>query len=62
VAMLHAAEAVAPSLDVQVTALDVHGGVEIERAIATFASHQDTDGHRSPYAALAAHPNTLTKK
>jgi putative tryptophan/tyrosine transport system substrate-binding protein len=41
VAMLHAAEAVAPSLDVQVTAVDVHGGVEIERAIATFASQSD---------------------
>src|SRR5262245_52104240 len=38
VAMLHAAEAVAPSLDVQVTAVDIHGdvgGVEIERAVAT---------------------------
>src|SRR5262249_38034928 len=44
VAMLHAAEAVAPSLNVQVTAVDIHGdvvGVEIERAIATFASQPD---------------------
>jgi hypothetical protein len=41
VAMPHAAEAVAPLLDVQVTAVDVHGGVEIERAIATFASQSD---------------------
>jgi putative ABC transport system substrate-binding protein len=41
VAMLQAAQTVAPSLDVQVTAVDVHGGVEIERAIATFASQRD---------------------
>jgi putative ABC transport system substrate-binding protein len=41
VAMLHAAEAVAPSLDVQVTAVDVSGGDDIERAIATFASRPD---------------------
>src|SRR4029077_20267152 len=41
VEMLHAAEAVAPSLDVKVTAVDAHGGVEIERAIATFADHPD---------------------
>src|SRR5262245_16774503 len=41
VAMLRAAEAVAPSLGVQVTAVDVHGGVEIERAIAMFASQPD---------------------
>jgi putative tryptophan/tyrosine transport system substrate-binding protein len=41
VAMLHAAEAVAPSLDVQVTAMDVRGGVEIEAAIATFAAQPD---------------------
>src|SRR6266516_5993932 len=41
VAMLHAAEAVAPSLDVQVTAVDVSGGDDIERAIATFASQPD---------------------
>jgi putative ABC transport system substrate-binding protein len=41
VAMLQAAQAVAPALDVQVTAVDVHGGDEIERAIATFASQPD---------------------
>jgi putative tryptophan/tyrosine transport system substrate-binding protein len=41
VAMLHAAEAVAPSLNVQVTAVDLRGGVEIEPAIATFASQPD---------------------
>jgi putative ABC transport system substrate-binding protein len=39
-ALLQAAEAVAPSLGVQVTALDVRE-VEIERAIATFASQPD---------------------
>ena len=41
VAMLRAVEAVAPSLGVQVTGVDVLGGVEIERAIATFASQPD---------------------
>jgi ABC-type uncharacterized transport system substrate-binding protein len=34
VAVLRAAETVAPDLAVNVTAIDVHGGVEIERAIA----------------------------
>jgi ABC-type uncharacterized transport system substrate-binding protein len=41
VALLRAAEAVAPALAVDVTAVDVHAGVEIERAIATFASQPD---------------------
>jgi putative ABC transport system substrate-binding protein len=41
VAFLHAAEAVAPSLAVEVTAIDVFGGVEIEQAIAMFASQPD---------------------
>src|SRR5262249_44470593 len=50
VAMLRAAEAVAPSLGVQMTAVDIHGGVEIERAIATFASEPDH------YATSPPHP------
>ena len=41
VEVLHVVEAVAPSFDVQVTAVDVDAGVEIERAIATFASLPD---------------------
>jgi putative ABC transport system substrate-binding protein len=41
VAFLRAAEAVAPSLGVQVIAVDVHGGVEIEHAIATFGGQPD---------------------
>jgi putative ABC transport system substrate-binding protein len=41
VAVLRAAETVAPDLAVNVTAIDVHGGVEIERAIAVFASQPD---------------------
>jgi ABC-type uncharacterized transport system substrate-binding protein len=41
VALLRAAEAVAPALAVEVTAVDIHGGVEIERAISTFASQPD---------------------
>jgi putative tryptophan/tyrosine transport system substrate-binding protein len=40
VALLRAAEAVAPALAVEVTAVDVQGG-EIERVIATFASQPD---------------------
>jgi putative ABC transport system substrate-binding protein len=41
VAMLQAAEAVAPSLGIQVTAVDVLAEVEIEGAIGTFASQPD---------------------
>jgi putative ABC transport system substrate-binding protein len=41
VALLRAAEAVAPALAVDVTAVDVHDGIEMERAIATFASQPD---------------------
>jgi putative ABC transport system substrate-binding protein len=54
VAMLHAAEAVAPTLDVQVTAVDVHGGVEMERAIATFASQPDGGLIVTPHPTLPA--------
>ena len=38
IALLRAAEAVAPALAVEVTAVDVHADIEIERAIAGFAS------------------------
>ena len=41
VAFLRAAEAVAPALAVEVTAVDVHGGIEIDRAIAEFAGQPD---------------------
>jgi putative ABC transport system substrate-binding protein len=41
VANLRAAEAVAPSLGVTLTAVDVHDGGGIDGAIATFASHAD---------------------
>jgi putative ABC transport system substrate-binding protein len=40
-ALLRAAEAVASALAIEVTAIDLHAGVEIERAIATFASQPD---------------------
>jgi putative ABC transport system substrate-binding protein len=40
-ALLRAAEAVAPSLGVTVTAVDVLDGGEIERAVATFAGQPD---------------------
>jgi putative tryptophan/tyrosine transport system substrate-binding protein len=41
VAFLRAAEAVAPSLGVTVTAVDVNDGSEVERAITTFAGQAD---------------------
>jgi putative ABC transport system substrate-binding protein len=41
VALLRAAEAVAPSLGLAVTAIDVYDGGEIERVVATFASQVD---------------------
>ena len=56
VALLRAAEAVAPSLGVPVTAVDVHDGVEIERAIATFASQPDGG------LIVMPHPNTIANR
>jgi putative tryptophan/tyrosine transport system substrate-binding protein len=41
VAYLRAAEAVAPSLGVRIKGIDIHDGVEFERAIGTFASQPD---------------------
>jgi putative tryptophan/tyrosine transport system substrate-binding protein len=41
VAFLRAAEAVAPSLAVQVAPMDIHADAEIERAIASFAGQPD---------------------
>src|SRR5258708_24006611 len=41
VAFLRAAEAVAASLGITVTAVDVHDGGDIERAAGTFASQAD---------------------
>src|SRR5262249_20727689 len=37
VAFLRAAETVAPSLDIQLTAIGIHGGAETDRAFRTFA-------------------------
>ena len=59
VAMLHAAKAVAPSLNVEVTAVDVHGGVEIERAIATFASQPDGGLVVTPHTSLPPNRGTI---
>ena len=56
VALLRAAEAVAPSLGVTVTAVDVHDGGEIERAIATFASQPDGG------LIVVPHPNTMANR
>jgi putative ABC transport system substrate-binding protein len=41
IALLRAAEAVAPALAVEMTAVDIHADIEIERAIAGFASRPD---------------------
>jgi putative ABC transport system substrate-binding protein len=56
VAYLRAAEAVAPSLGVQLTAVDIHADAEIERAIARFTSQ--------PNGGLIAfpHPNTTANR
>jgi putative ABC transport system substrate-binding protein len=64
VAFLRAAEAVAPSLGMQVIAASVHDGAEIERAITTFAGTSDgglivlphpiTSTHRGSIIELAA--------
>jgi putative ABC transport system substrate-binding protein len=59
VAMLRAAEAVAPSLDVQVTAVDVSGGDDIERAIATFASQPDGGLIVTPHSNVPANRGSL---
>ena len=53
-AILHAAEAVAPTLDVQMTAIDVHGN-EIERAIAAIAAFAG-----EPDGGLIVLPNTIS--
>jgi putative ABC transport system substrate-binding protein len=64
IAFLRAAETVASSLGVRVTAVDVHAGVEIERALATFAGepdaglvvlpHHNTTANRASIIILAA--------
>jgi putative ABC transport system substrate-binding protein len=59
VALLHAAEAVAPSLNVRVTPVDIHGGVEIERAIDTFASQPDGGLVVSAHTSLTANRGTI---
>jgi putative ABC transport system substrate-binding protein len=59
VAMLHAAEAAAPSLDVHVTAVDVSGGDDIERSIATFASQPDGGLIVTPHPNIPANRGSL---
>jgi putative ABC transport system substrate-binding protein len=56
VAFLRAAEAVASSLDIGLTAIDIHGGDEIERAIATFAGQPDGGLIVTP------HPSTVANR
>jgi putative ABC transport system substrate-binding protein len=56
VAFLRAAEAAAPALAVEVTGVDVHGDVEIERAIAGFASLPDGG------LIVTSHPNFVANR
>jgi putative ABC transport system substrate-binding protein len=56
VALLRVAEAVAPSLGVTVTAVDIHDGGGIEPAIATFASQPDGG------LIVMPHPNTAANR
>jgi putative tryptophan/tyrosine transport system substrate-binding protein len=56
VAFLRAAETLAPSLDIQLTAIDIHGGDETERAIATFASQPDSG------LIVLPHPSTVSNR
>ena len=56
VAFLRATEAVAPALAVEVTGVDVHGDVEIERAIAGFASQPDGG------LIVTSHPNFVANR
>ena len=59
VAMLRVAEAVAPSLGVTVTAVDIHDGGGIERAIATFASQPDGGLIVMPHPNIAANRGSI---
>jgi putative tryptophan/tyrosine transport system substrate-binding protein len=56
IAFLRAAQAVAPSLGVAVTAVDIHEGGEIERAIATLAGQPDGG------LIVMPHPNTVANR
>jgi putative tryptophan/tyrosine transport system substrate-binding protein len=59
VAFLRAAEAVAPSLGVQVTAARVHDGIEIERAIAAFAREPDGGLLITPHPILVTNRGSI---
>jgi putative ABC transport system substrate-binding protein len=56
VAFLRAAETVAPSLGVTVTAIDVHDGGDIESAVAAFASQPDSG------LIVVPHANTIANR
>jgi len=53
-AFLRTANALAPSLDVEVNSVDIRGGVQIEHAIATFASQPDGGLVVVPHPTLVA--------
>jgi ABC-type uncharacterized transport system substrate-binding protein len=57
--LLRSVEAVAPSLGMQVTAAGVHDGVEIERAISTFATRPDGGLIVVPQAITVTHRGSI---
>src|SRR6516165_1986470 len=59
VAFLRMAETIAPSLGIQVTSIDVHGGVEIERAVAAFARQPDGGLIVTPHPSLIANRRSI---
>jgi putative tryptophan/tyrosine transport system substrate-binding protein len=55
-AMLRSAEALAPSLGITITAVDIYNGTEFERTVATFASQADGG------LVVAQHPTTVANR
>jgi ABC-type uncharacterized transport system substrate-binding protein len=59
VALVGVTEAVAPSLGIQVIAIDIRDGIEIERAIATFASEPDGGLIVMPHPSFVANRGSI---
>ena len=53
-AFVRVAETIAPTLGLQITAIDIRAGIELERAIATFASEPDGGIVMMPHPAFVA--------
>jgi putative ABC transport system substrate-binding protein len=58
-AFLHSVEEIASSLEVQVTTFDIHGGVEMEHAIGTFASQPNGGLVVLPYQKTVANRGSI---